>query len=293
MPLYPQYAMASTKTVEVAVDSGAARARHPASVRPAVLRRPGISRRARGAHGRARPGRTRSTCSSATTASRSGICAKSIRRHALPELAGLLRDSVRGARDVLPPSGHRDDRRARAAPGPARRASTASRSSRVWAAAGCDRSPTSNWPSCRSAGSRGSRSCARRSSPIVSRRSKRSTCADARRSSDAGGTSFTYLPCLNDDPALDRGARRAVRRARARAVSTVAVVGGGNRRPGRGGAALRERTTSRSSSSAPVAGGKIRTQHVDGFVFDWGPNGFLSSAAELSRSCARPGSTAR
>ncbi|HEY6234280.1 MAG TPA: protoporphyrinogen oxidase [Candidatus Elarobacter sp.] len=31
----------------------------------------------------------------------------------------------------------------------------------------------------------------------------------------------------------------------------------------------------------PSAGGKIRSQHVDGFLFEWGPNGFLSSAAEL------------
>jgi len=30
-----------------------------------------------------------------------------------------------------------------------------------------------------------------------------------------------------------------------------------------------------------AAGGKIRSQHIDGFVFDWGPNGFLSSASEL------------
>jgi oxygen-dependent protoporphyrinogen oxidase len=32
-------------------------------------------------------------------------------------------------------------------------------------------------------------------------------------------------------------------------------------------------------SAAP--GGKIRSQHIDGFRFDWGPNGFLSSATEL------------
>ncbi len=30
-----------------------------------------------------------------------------------------------------------------------------------------------------------------------------------------------------------------------------------------------------------VAGGKMRSQHLDGFLFEWGPNGFLSGAAEL------------
>jgi oxygen-dependent protoporphyrinogen oxidase len=30
-----------------------------------------------------------------------------------------------------------------------------------------------------------------------------------------------------------------------------------------------------------ASGGKIRSQHVDGCVFDWGPNGFLSAAPEL------------
>ncbi len=30
------------------------------------------------------------------------------------------------------------------------------------------------------------------------------------------------------------------------------------------------------------AGGKIRSQHLDGLLFDWGPNGFLSTAAELN-----------
>ena len=31
----------------------------------------------------------------------------------------------------------------------------------------------------------------------------------------------------------------------------------------------------------PLAGGKIHTETIDGFVFDWGPNGFLSNATEL------------
>jgi len=30
-----------------------------------------------------------------------------------------------------------------------------------------------------------------------------------------------------------------------------------------------------------TAGGKIRSQHIDGFLFEWGPGGFLSSAEEL------------
>lgn len=30
-----------------------------------------------------------------------------------------------------------------------------------------------------------------------------------------------------------------------------------------------------------TAGGKVHTQRLDGFVFEWGPNGFLSSAGEL------------
>jgi oxygen-dependent protoporphyrinogen oxidase len=29
-------------------------------------------------------------------------------------------------------------------------------------------------------------------------------------------------------------------------------------------------------------GGKIHTQHIDGFTFEWGPNGFLSSATDLA-----------
>ena len=33
--------------------------------------------------------------------------------------------------------------------------------------------------------------------------------------------------------------------------------------------------------SEAASGGKIRSQHVDGCVFDWGPNGFLSGAPEL------------
>ncbi|MBV9439899.1 MAG: protoporphyrinogen oxidase, partial [Candidatus Eremiobacteraeota bacterium] len=32
---------------------------------------------------------------------------------------------------------------------------------------------------------------------------------------------------------------------------------------------------------APVAGGKIRSERIGGFTFEWGPNGFLSGAAEL------------
>ena len=31
-----------------------------------------------------------------------------------------------------------------------------------------------------------------------------------------------------------------------------------------------------------AAGGKIRSQHLDGYLFEWGPNGFLSNAEELS-----------
>lgn len=31
----------------------------------------------------------------------------------------------------------------------------------------------------------------------------------------------------------------------------------------------------------PVAGGKIRSQHIDGYVFEWGPGGFLSNADDV------------
>lgn len=34
--------------------------------------------------------------------------------------------------------------------------------------------------------------------------------------------------------------------------------------------------------SAAVAGGKIHTQAIDGFTFDWGPNGFLSNATDVA-----------
>ncbi len=33
--------------------------------------------------------------------------------------------------------------------------------------------------------------------------------------------------------------------------------------------------------SEPLAGGKIRSQSIDGYLFEWGPTGFLSRAAEL------------
>jgi oxygen-dependent protoporphyrinogen oxidase len=36
-------------------------------------------------------------------------------------------------------------------------------------------------------------------------------------------------------------------------------------------------------------GGKIRSQHLDGFLFDWGPNGFLTGAPELRELVAEAG----
>ncbi len=38
--------------------------------------------------------------------------------------------------------------------------------------------------------------------------------------------------------------------------------------------------------SDATAGGKIRSQQLDGFLFEWGPSGFLSNAAELNALAA-------
>jgi len=63
-------------------------------------------------------------------------------------------------------------------------------------------------------------------------------------------------------------------------MSTIAVVGAGI-----AGLAAAVRLAPAHDvivfERAPSAGGKIRSQHLDGFVFEWGPNGFLSNAAEL------------
>jgi oxygen-dependent protoporphyrinogen oxidase len=39
----------------------------------------------------------------------------------------------------------------------------------------------------------------------------------------------------------------------------------------------------------PVAGGKIRSEHIEQFLFEWGPGGFLSSAAEVRELAAGAG----
>jgi oxygen-dependent protoporphyrinogen oxidase len=39
----------------------------------------------------------------------------------------------------------------------------------------------------------------------------------------------------------------------------------------------------------PLPGGKIRSQRLDGYLFDWGPNGFLSNAAEVHALAAEAG----
>jgi oxygen-dependent protoporphyrinogen oxidase len=63
-------------------------------------------------------------------------------------------------------------------------------------------------------------------------------------------------------------------------LSTIAVVGAGI-----AGLAAAVRLGAHHDVTVferePSAGGKIRSEHVDGFLFEWGPNGFLSSAAEL------------
>jgi len=63
-------------------------------------------------------------------------------------------------------------------------------------------------------------------------------------------------------------------------VSTIVVVGGGV-----AGLTAAFRLSSKHDvvvfEREAVAGGKIRSQTIDGFLFDWGPGGFLSSASEL------------
>jgi oxygen-dependent protoporphyrinogen oxidase len=71
-------------------------------------------------------------------------------------------------------------------------------------------------------------------------------------------------------------------------VSTVAVVGGG----------IAGLTAAFRLSAAhdvvlferdAVPGGKIRSQRIDGYLFEWGPSGFLSSADELQALVAELG----
>ncbi len=68
-------------------------------------------------------------------------------------------------------------------------------------------------------------------------------------------------------------------------MSTIAIVGGGI-------AGLTAAFTLSSEhdvvvfESEAVAGGKIRSQQLDGFLFEWGPSGFLSNAQELSALAA-------
>ncbi len=73
-------------------------------------------------------------------------------------------------------------------------------------------------------------------------------------------------------------------------MSKVAVVGGGiagltaaHRLSGKHDVVVFEREK--------VPGGKIRSQKLDGFVFEWGPSGFLSSAEELRSLIAEIGLT--
>jgi oxygen-dependent protoporphyrinogen oxidase len=62
----------------------------------------------------------------------------------------------------------------------------------------------------------------------------------------------------------------------------IAVVGGG---PAGLSAAwrLRERHDVTVFEAGERAGGAVRSQRIGDYVFDWGPNGFLSSASELSQ----------
>jgi protoporphyrinogen/coproporphyrinogen III oxidase len=62
----------------------------------------------------------------------------------------------------------------------------------------------------------------------------------------------------------------------------IAVVGGG---PAGLSVAwrLRDRHDVTVFEAAERAGGAVRSQRIDDYVFDWGPNGFLSSSAEVSQ----------
>jgi oxygen-dependent protoporphyrinogen oxidase len=85
---------------------------------------------------------------------------------------------------------------------------------------------------------------------------------------------------------MDCGARRVVPKTRAGgSMSTIAVVGGGI-------AGLTAAFTLSAAhdvtlfESEATAGGKIRSQQLDGFLFEWGPSGFLSNAQELNALAA-------
>src|SRR3984957_12442282 len=68
-------------------------------------------------------------------------------------------------------------------------------------------------------------------------------------------------------------------------MSTIAVVGGGIA----GLTAAHYLSAGHDVTlfeSETTAGGKIRSQQLDGFLFEWGPSGFLSNAAELNALAA-------
>jgi oxygen-dependent protoporphyrinogen oxidase len=71
-------------------------------------------------------------------------------------------------------------------------------------------------------------------------------------------------------------------------MSTIAVVGGGI-----AGLTAADRLSAKHDvivfERETTAGGKIRSQKIDGFLFEWGPSAFLSSAQELKKLIAEIG----
>ncbi len=201
VPLYPHYAMASTKTVEVAVDAALRGKKVRYRFVPPFYDDPGYldALAARHAGRRSRP--ARSTCSSAITASRSGTCARWIRpaRIACNRRTAATRPRKHGRRATA----IKCSRRWRAWRNASvwARAATALRSSRASAAAGSNRSPTKFYSTLPA---RGVKRLAVVCPSFVA------DCLETLEEMEmrgretfleAGGEAFTYVRCLNDDPA--------------------------------------------------------------------------------------------
>ena len=97
----------------------------------------------------------------------------------------------------------------------------------------------------------------------------------------AGGESYTYVPVPQRRSALDRSAGAAVSAIRGgHGMSRIIVVGAGI-----AGLTIAYRMSAAHQvlvfERQALPGGKIHSQTIDGYTFEWGPNGFFSNATEL------------